>query len=42
VVPNARAIWQIGTVQVMDAGPDGAVATADGSSPFAAQGVFVP
>ena len=36
-----RAVWQLGQIQVLDGGPDGAAATADNSL-FAVQGVFVP
>ena len=39
---GARAVWQLDTVKLRDAGPDGIVSVQDGSTPFAAQGVFVP
>ena len=41
VQTGARAIWQLGPVQVFDGGPDGAASTPDNSL-FAGQGVFVP
>jgi hypothetical protein len=39
---GVRAIWQLGQIQVKDAGPDGLVSTPAGATPFAVQGVFVP
>jgi hypothetical protein len=36
-----RAIWQLGAVQVNDAGPDGDVSS-DDNAPFMRQGLFVP
>ena len=39
---GARAVWQLDKVELRDAGPDGIVSMPDGSTPFAAQGVFVP
>jgi hypothetical protein len=41
VQEGARAIWQLGTVEVMDGGPDGDVDTADNEL-FARQGIFIP
>jgi hypothetical protein len=41
-VAEARAIWQLGQIQVFDGGPDGDVDTASGNTLFAVQGVFVP
>jgi hypothetical protein len=41
VQSGARAIWQLGPVQVFDGGPDGVVSTKDNSL-FADQGIFVP
>jgi hypothetical protein len=42
VQESARAIWELGQVQVFDGGTDGDPATADGDSLFEVQGVFVP
>jgi uncharacterized repeat protein (TIGR01451 family) len=41
VQTGARAIWQLGPVQMFDGGPDGAVSTPNNSL-FADQGLFVP
>ena len=41
VVEGARAIWQIGAVEVRDGGADG-VASTTPNTPFLRQGVFVP
>jgi hypothetical protein len=41
VTDGARAIWELGDVQVTDGGSDGVAATADNSL-FARQGVFIP
>ena len=41
VVEGARAIWDLGQLEVTDGGPDGDVDTNDNSI-FARQGVFVP
>jgi hypothetical protein len=41
VLEGRRAIWELGQIQVLDGGPDGAAATG-GNSLFAVQGVFVP
>ncbi len=38
---GARAVWQLGAVEVLDGGPDGDAAT-PGNAVFARQGVFVP
>ena len=38
---RARAIWELGPVEVLDGGPDGDAGTPD-NSPFMRQGVFVP
>ncbi len=38
---GARAIWQLGQIEVHDGGPDGDAET-PGNAPFARQGVFVP
>jgi hypothetical protein len=37
-----RAIWQLGDVLVLDAGPDGTLSTSGDQSVFLRQGVFVP
>jgi hypothetical protein len=42
VVQGARAIWQLGYVQVFDGGPDGRADTTGDNALFARQGVFVP
>jgi hypothetical protein len=42
VVEGKRAIWELGTVDVLDGGPDGQSATASGNTLFERQGVFVP
>jgi hypothetical protein len=42
VSAGARAIWQLGQVEIDDGGPDGAASTPDGAAPYAVQGVFVP
>jgi Subtilase family len=42
VVAGKRAIWELGTVSVLDGGPDGQAATASGNTLFERQGVFVP
>jgi hypothetical protein len=39
---NARAIWQLGQVNVYDGGVDGDADTAADNTPFLTQGVFVP
>jgi uncharacterized repeat protein (TIGR01451 family) len=41
VQTGARAIWQLGSVQLFDGGADGVVSTADNTL-FAGQGIFVP
>jgi hypothetical protein len=41
VISGSRAVWQLGQVQVYDAGADGVVSTA-GNGLFATQGVLVP
>ncbi len=46
LVPGAvrkgdRAVWELGTIEVYDGGPDGVGATADNTL-FARQGVFIP
>jgi hypothetical protein len=41
VTGGARAVWELGTVQLYDGGPDGIASTADNSL-FARQGVFTP
>ena len=38
---GARAIWQLGQVQVYDGGADGDADTAP-NTPFARQGIFIP
>ncbi len=38
---GARAIWQVGQIEVLDGGPDGDVDT-PGNSTFARQGIFIP
>jgi hypothetical protein len=42
VVAQKRAIWELGTVQVFDGGPDGQASTTSGNTLFERQGVFVP
>ena len=42
VPEGRRAIWQLGTVQVIDGGPDGDVDTPSFNTLFATQGVFIP
>jgi len=42
VVEGKRAIWQLGSVQVFDGGPDGDAETPAGNTLFAVPGVFVP
>lgn len=42
VVEGKRAIWELGTVNVFDGGPDGQAATSSGNTLFERQGVFVP
>jgi len=37
-----RSVWQLGQVEVLDAGPDGDVNTPAGAQVFLRQGVFVP
>ena len=41
VAAGRRAIWQLGTVDLFDGGPDGVAVTADNSL-FATEGVFTP
>ena len=41
VTEGARAMWQLGQVQVRDGGSDG-VASTSGNTSFAVQGIFVP
>ena len=41
VAEGARAVWQLGQVEVLDGGPDGDVDT-PGNTVFARQGIFVP
>jgi hypothetical protein len=38
---DARSLWELGQVMLMDGGPDGLAATAN-NSPFAVQGLFAP
>jgi glucose/arabinose dehydrogenase len=42
IVTDARAIWAMGDVDVLDGGPDGDVDTPTGNTLFLTQGVFVP
>ena len=42
VAGGKRAIWELGEVDVFDAGPDGQVATTSDNTLFERQGVFVP
>jgi hypothetical protein len=42
VVAGARAIWELGQVQVRDGGADGLASTAGDNTMFERQGVFVP
>jgi hypothetical protein len=42
VVAQKRAIWELGTVQVFDGGPDGQASTTAGNTLFERQGVFIP
>ena len=37
-----RAIWELGAVRVLDAGPDGSLSTPEGQATFLRQGVFIP
>jgi hypothetical protein len=37
-----RAIWELGQVRVLDAGPDGTLSTTGDQSTFLRQGIFVP
>jgi hypothetical protein len=39
---GARALWELGQVEVRDGGADGDADTTAGNSTFAVQGVFVP
>jgi hypothetical protein len=41
VVERKRAIWQLGSIEVLDGGSDGVAAT-DPNSLFARQGIFIP
>ena len=41
VQTGKRAIWEVGDVELLDGGPDGAVATLD-NTVFQRQGIFVP
>ena len=41
VAERARAIWELGQVEVRDGGPDGDADTPD-NAVFARQGIFVP
>jgi hypothetical protein len=41
VAERARAVWQLGAVQVLDGGEDGVLATPDNGL-LASQGLFVP
>jgi len=41
VVEKARAVWQLGTIEVLDGGTDGVAATGPNSL-FARQGIFIP
>ena len=41
VQEGARAIWQLGQVEVLDGGPDGDADTPD-NAVFARQGIFIP
>ena len=41
VIESKRAIWSLGSVNVLDGGPDGDVST-DDNGLLATQGVFVP
>ena len=38
---GARAVWELGQVEVLDGGPDGDVDT-PGNTIFARQGIFIP
>ncbi len=40
VVESRRTIWELGTVQVYDQGPDGTISTPDDAL-FATQGLFI-
>jgi hypothetical protein len=42
VQESKRAIWELGQVQVYDAGDDGSVSTTADNSVFERQGIFVP
>ena len=41
VAEGARAVWELGQVEVLDGGPDGDVDT-PGNTVFARQGIFIP
>ena len=41
VVEGARAIWQLGAIEVLDGGADDIAATTP-NTPFMRQGIFVP
>ncbi|MGH2979129.1 MAG: DUF7594 domain-containing protein [Solirubrobacterales bacterium] len=41
VAENARSIWELGQIEVLDGGPDGDADTPD-NTVFARQGIFVP
>jgi hypothetical protein len=42
VTRGQRSIWELGSVQVDDGGPDGVASTAAGNTLFLGQGIFVP
>jgi hypothetical protein len=42
VIEEKRAIWELGTVEVYDGGPDGLASTTSGNALFERQGVFIP
>jgi predicted acyl esterase len=42
VLSGKRAVWELGTVELYDGGPDGLAATTDGNDLFARQGLFIP
>jgi TolB protein len=42
ITENRRTIWEVGAIEILDAGSDGDVTTLGDNRPFARQGIFVP
>jgi hypothetical protein len=42
VKEDARAVWELGKIELFDGGSDGVISTASGNTLFATQGVFTP